>query len=103
MHWLLVILCGLVCGAFGGAYGGYVASRAVVWLHISSFEGKSGYFIAAMVLLGAVGGLVIAIVGGRAWGGPGLAGAAKGFGYSLAAVAAAITLLGALAWASKRA
>ena len=103
MHWLLAILSGLVCGAFGGAYGGYMASRAVVWLRISSFEGKSGYFIAAMVLLGAVCGLVTGIIGGRAWGGPGLPGVAKGFGYSLAAVAVAITVLGALAWVSKRA
>lgn len=102
MGWFLAILCGLVSGGFGGAYGGYMASRAVTWLRISSFEGKSGYFIAAMVLLGAIGGLVIGIVGGRAWGGPGLPGAAKGFGTSLAVVAGVITLLGLLAWASKR-
>lgn len=102
MGWLLSILCGLVCGGFGGAYGGYMASRAVAWLRISSFEGKSGYFIAAMVLAGAVGGLLIGIIGGRAWGGPGLPGAGKGFGTSLAVVAAVITLLGLLAWASKR-
>jgi hypothetical protein len=102
MDWFLAILCGLVCAAFGGAYGGYMASRAVAWLRISSFEGKSGFFIAGMVLLGGIGGLLIGIAGGRAWGGPGLDGAARGFGYSLAAAAAAITLLGALAWASKR-
>ncbi|MCW5770514.1 MAG: hypothetical protein KIT16_02675 [Rhodospirillaceae bacterium] len=101
MPWFLTIFSALLCGVAGGAYGGYMASRVVIWQRISSFEGKSGYFIAGMILVGFVASLVIALVVGRMWGGPGAVGFVKGLGYSLAVIAATITLLGALAWLSR--
>lgn len=101
MPWFLAIVSGLLCGVCGGAYGGFMATRAVAWLRISSFEGKSGYFVVAMILLGVILSTVIGIVGARLWGGPGLAGFARGFGAALAIVAGAITLLGGMAWAQR--
>lgn len=98
MSWLPTLLCGLLTGLFGAVYGGWMASRAVVWLRLSSFEGGSGYFVVAMILVGFALATVIGLVVCRLVGGAGMAGIAKGLGFSLAAVAIVITGLGGIAW-----
>lgn len=51
-----------VGAAVGLVSAGAVAMRAVDWYAISSFEGKSGFFVVGVSLLGAAGGAVIGTV-----------------------------------------
>lgn len=101
MAWLPTILLGLLIGLAAGVYGGVVADAAVPWLRISAREGGAGIFVALMILLGFIGGSILGMVLCRLTGGPGLTGAARGFGIGLAGVFGVITLLGGLAWLSR--
>lgn len=98
MPWLPTLLCGLLTGIFGAVYGGWMASRAVVWLHISSFEGGSGYFVVAMILVSFAVATVIGFLVSRLAGGAGMAATARVLGFSFAAVAIVVTGLGGIAW-----
>ncbi len=72
MSWLLSLLVSLLTGVLGLLVGGFVASLAVDWYRISSFEGGSGYFVVAMALLGFVAGAVIGLVVARVTGDAGM-------------------------------
>src|SRR5215212_4463241 len=65
MSWLASLLVALLAAAIGLVLGGFVASHAVSWYRISSFEGGSGYFVVALALLGFVVGFVIGVVASR--------------------------------------
>lgn len=65
MTWLLTILTGVLAAAIGGGGMLAIANGCVKWYQISSFEGKSGYFMGAMMLLGIVGGLLVGVVAAR--------------------------------------
>ena len=65
MSWLASLAVALVTAAAGLVLGGYVASLAVGWYRVSSFEGGAGYFVVAFALLGAVVGLVVGLVMSR--------------------------------------
>ena len=65
MSWLASGVVALATAAFGLVLGGYVASLAVAWYRVSSFEGGSGYFVVAWALLGFVVGLVLGLVMSR--------------------------------------
>ncbi len=65
MSWLLSILVGILTAFAGAALAGLIASAAVSWYRISSFEGGSGYFVLAMIILGLLAGLVIGLIGAR--------------------------------------
>ena len=97
MAWLPTILLGLLIGLAAGVYGGVVADAAVPWLRISAREGGAGIFVALMILLGFIGGSILGMVLCRLTGGPGLAGAGRGFGIGLAGVLGFITMLGGFA------
>lgn len=56
------VMTALGSGAVGMVAAGAVANACVVWFRISSFEGKSGYFVVGLALLGLVLGVVIGIV-----------------------------------------
>jgi hypothetical protein len=62
MSWLASIALALVTAAVGLVLGGYVASLAVGWYRVSSFEGGAGYFVVAFALLGAIVGLLVGLV-----------------------------------------
>src|SRR5215213_11539908 len=66
MTWLASIIVALLTAAVGLMLGGWVASLAVSWYRVSSFEGASGYFVVALALLGFVTGLIIGLVMSRA-------------------------------------
>ena len=53
MGWVLVLLVALLTGGVGLLLGGVVMAACVRWFRVSSFEGKSGYAIVAMALLGS--------------------------------------------------
>jgi hypothetical protein len=65
MGWLASIVIALLSGVFALFGGGTVASLAVDWYNISSFEGGSGYFVIGMALVGLVAGSVIGLVVSR--------------------------------------
>jgi hypothetical protein len=65
MSWLASLLVALVTAAAGLVLGGYVASLAVGWYRVSSFEGGSGYFVVAFALLGFIVGVLVGLVMSR--------------------------------------
>jgi hypothetical protein len=62
MRWLATLGTGVMGAVLGLFAAGLVASLAVDWYRISSFEGGSGYFVVGMALLGGFAGLVIGVV-----------------------------------------
>jgi len=65
MGWLSSVVVSLLAGVLALFGGGTVASLAVDWYNISSFEGGSGYFVVAMSLLGLIAGSIIGLVASR--------------------------------------
>src|SRR4051812_10559835 len=65
MSWIASILVALLAAAIGLVLGGFIASNAVSWYRISSFEGGAGYFVVGMALLGCVAGFVIGLMASR--------------------------------------
>jgi hypothetical protein len=65
MSWLASLLVALATAAVGLVLGGYVASLAVSWYRVSSFEGGAGYFVVAFALLGFIVGLLVGLVMSR--------------------------------------
>ncbi len=92
MGWPGSIGVGVLTAATAALLAGWVTNLSVGWYRISSFEGKSGYFVIGMALLGLIGGLVIGIVTSRlvaAGTAPGFLkslGLAQGFALGLIAV-----------------
>lgn len=75
---------GILTALAGAVLAGLIANQAVGWYGITSFEGASGYFVVAMVLIGAVAGLVIGLVASRAAGPAGFGrGLVTGLGCTL--------------------
>src|SRR5262249_13408917 len=79
-------LVGLLTGALGLFVAGFVAAGCVQWYRISGFEGKSGYFMGAIALMGGVMGLVIGLVVSRVVAASVTPGFMKAFGLSWAVV-----------------
>ena len=50
MSWISTIFAALISAVAGLLLSGFVASLAVGWYRISSFEGGSGYFVVFMAL-----------------------------------------------------
>jgi hypothetical protein len=65
MSWIASVLVALLAAAIGLVLAGFIASHAVSWYRISSFEGGAGYFVVGMALLGAIAGFVIGLVTSR--------------------------------------
>lgn len=65
MSWLITFAAGVLGAAAGGGGMLAISSACVRWYRISSFEGGSGYYVVALTLLGAVGGLIVGIVAAR--------------------------------------
>ena len=88
MSWLASIAIALLTAAVGLMLGGYLASLAVGWYRVSSFEGAAGYFVVAFALLGAVVGLLLGLAISR------VAADSLGFGFWKALLASQLTLVG---------
>src|SRR5438128_1087598 len=94
---LALIFTGLVTAVAGALLAGAVATRAVRWYSISSFEGGSAYFVAAIGIMGMFAGLAIGLVCAGMSGADSAAhffrgtGSALGITLALAGVAAGIT------------
>src|SRR6188508_2710117 len=90
MSWLATIFVALLTAAAGLVLGGYLASLAVGWYRVSSFEGGSGYFVVAFALLGLVAGFVVGLAVSR------VGAASFGFGFWKAFLASQL-IVGGLA------
>jgi hypothetical protein len=90
MSWLASIAIALLTAAAGLVLGGYLASLAVGWYRVSSFEGGSGYFVVAFALLGLVAGFVVGLAVSR------VGAASFGFGFWKAFLASQL-IVGGLA------
>lgn len=98
MSWMAASFLGLLTGAMAMIYAALVADLAVSWLHISTFEGGSGYFVIFMGMLGLLGGTVVGITICRLVGGKG---GLRGFGAAVLVVGGVITVAGAWAWTQR--
>lgn len=65
MSWPSSMGVAALCAAFGLVCGGLIALACVGWYRVSSFEGRSGYFVVAWALVGAVAALVIGLAVSR--------------------------------------
>src|SRR5215470_11556819 len=59
MSWISSFFIAALTGAFSLVAGGFVAAGCVGWYRISGFEGKSGYFMAAIAILSGFAGVVL--------------------------------------------
>ncbi len=62
VSWLSSIGVGLATAVIAAVVGGWIANRAVSWYHVSSFEGKSGYFVVFQSLYAFVIAFVIGVI-----------------------------------------
>ncbi len=65
MTWLTTLLVGILCMLIGGGGMFLLAFPCIKWYQISSFEGRSGYFVMGMTLIGAIAGFVLSIIVAR--------------------------------------
>jgi hypothetical protein len=85
MSWPSSMGVAALSAAFGLVCGGLIALACVGWYRVSSFEGRSGYFVVAWALAGAAAAFVIGLVVARFAGGEAPA-FAKVLGAALGAV-----------------
>src|SRR5437899_3244113 len=98
MSLIASILVALLTGGVALVAAGLVALGCVEWYHISGFEGKSGYFMVAMALLGGIAGCVLGFAVSRAIGaGSGLA-FLKDLGISCGIVLIVAGIAAGIAW-----
>ncbi|MEO8000080.1 MAG: hypothetical protein ABI852_21695, partial [Gemmatimonadaceae bacterium] len=91
MNWLGTIFTGIVTAAIGCVLSGYIASLAVRWFNVSSFEGGSGYYVLSFALMGLVVGLIAGVVISRVVAAMPNPGFFKALRYSVATI---LTLVG---------
>jgi len=97
MGWPSSIGVGILTAATATVAAGWVANLSVGWYRISSFEGKSGYFVVGMALLGFMAGLLIGVVTSRIIAGGAAPGFLKALGVSQAIVLGLIGTIGGAA------
>ncbi len=73
MSWLQSLVVSALTGILGLIVAGVVASLAVDWYRISSFEGGSGFFVVGMALLGLIVGAIVGLITARVTGDAGVA------------------------------
>jgi len=101
MSWIASFIIAVLTAAIGLVLAGFIASGAVSWYRISSFEGGSGYFVVGIALLGAIAGFVIGLIASRVVAASAHPGAWRAIGWSqlivigLAAIIAGIARLNA--------
>ncbi len=62
MRIILTLLVAALSGVLGTLCAGFIAWACIKWYNISSFEGKSGYVLVYIALLGGLAGLIIGFV-----------------------------------------
>ncbi|MDP3072327.1 MAG: hypothetical protein Q8N18_18695 [Opitutaceae bacterium] len=86
MTWTSSLFISFLCGALGLVGGGFIMNLCVDWYRVSSFEGKSGFAVVGVALLGGIAGALIGL-GAARWVAAGAdPGFLKGLGYGSGAV-----------------
>ena len=98
MSWPISIFVALLTGALGLLAGGLIMNACIGWYRISSFEGKSGYALVAVALLGGLLGLIVGLVTSRMLTGEGLTGFLKGVGIAWGLVLAIAAIVTGITW-----
>ncbi len=65
MSWSTSLFIALLSGLLGLCCAGGISLLCVEWYRVSSFEGKSGYFVVVTALLGGLAAFVIGLVAAR--------------------------------------
>ena len=65
MSWPASVLVAVITAAVACVVAGAIAMLCVDWYKISSFEGKSGYYVVGLAFVGLVAGLVIGVIASR--------------------------------------
>jgi hypothetical protein len=94
MSWPASLLIALLTGAFGLLAAGFVMSVCVVWYQVSSFEGRAGFAVVTVALLGGLAGLVLGLIVARVMPGEGFLAFLRALGVAWG-VAALLAGLGA--------
>jgi len=97
MSWIASFLVALLTAAVGLVLAGFIASHAVSWYRISSFEGGAGYFVVGMALLGFVIAFAIGLVASRIVAASAHPGAWRAIGWSELTVIGIAVIVGAIA------
>lgn len=98
MNWLLSIVIAVLTGALGIFCGALLGSFNVRWYRISGFEGNSGYYCAALALLGAVVGLVGGLIVARVVASGANPSFLKGLGCSTGGLVGLTLVITAICW-----
>jgi hypothetical protein len=98
MGWPLSILVGVLGAAVAGAGSLGLGLLCARWYRVSSFEGKSGYFVVAFGLLGLLLGFVIGLGSARHLAAGPDPGFAHALGLAVAITAALLALAAGGAW-----
>lgn len=93
MGWLASIAVGIITAIVATFASGFVASLAVDWYRISSFEGGAGFFVVFMALVGLLAGFVIGLVVSRVTAARANPGFVKALGVSCGVVAAILGVI----------
>jgi hypothetical protein len=93
MSWLASLGAGILTAILSAIAAGFVAAGCVDWYHIPAREGRSGYFIISIGLVGAVAGLIGGFVISRFF-----SGFLAGIGASAASVIALAGIIAAFCW-----
>lgn len=96
MSWLGTVFIGIITAAIGCVLSLYIASMAVRWYSISSFEGGSGYYVIAFGLLGLIVGLGLGVVSSRVVAAMADPGFFKALGISVATMLAIVGVVGGI-------
>lgn len=95
MTWLSSIGVGIIAAFLGGAAACGIANLCVGWYRISGFEGKAGFYVVGVTLLGLVAGFAIGLVAARVVAAGEAATFLRALGYGTGATAAlALAILG---------
>lgn len=86
MTWLSSILISLLTGVLGLLCGGFIMNLCVSWYRVSSMEGKSGYAVITVGLLGGIAGIIIGLIVTRLVASSADPGFLKGLGYASGSV-----------------
>lgn len=97
MGWLASILVALLTAGAGLLAAGVAMNACVGWYRVSSFEGKAGYAVVTVALLGGIAGLVVGLVTARLAPSGGLGGFARSVGIAWALVGGAALLAAGIA------
>ncbi|HMO63616.1 MAG TPA: hypothetical protein PKE47_00035, partial [Verrucomicrobiota bacterium] len=86
MTWPSSLFIAFLSGVLGLFCAGGIAALCVDWCRVSSFEGKSGYFVVFTAILGGLAAFVIGLIAARLVAGGAAPGFLKGLGVACGAV-----------------